>query len=430
MLVAQRSRELALFRALGASRRQVTRSVLFEAFVVGLLGSALGLGLGVLIALGIRALFASFGLDLSGTSLVFAARTPVAAFAVGLAVTMVAAYLPARRSSRIPPIAALRDDVAMPESSLRWRLLTGTLMTLAGVAVGAVGLFADVPKSGYWVGAGALLAMLGMAAASPATSKPFLWLTAATYRRVFGSVGVLAGQNSLRNPRRTAATASALMIGLTIVTTMSIAATSTKASVDETIARTFLGDIVISNAIGQGFSPQIATIAEKEPGVDSVTRLRYAATKRVVEKGPPDRTYLTGADPRTLADVVRLQLTQGIAGRLHRQHRAGQQEGGRRRALQGRAGALLPVPQRAHQAAHRRHPRRRVRQLPDHARRPEEGRLRAAGLHPAAQAEAGGRRGRGEVRPGAGDREAADHHGEGPDGVRRRAARARRPAGG
>ncbi len=137
MLVAQRSRELALFRALGASRRQVTRSVLFEAFVVGLFGSLVGLGLGVLLAMGIRALFATLGLDLSGTSLVFAPRTPIAALGVGVLVTMGAAYLPARRSSRIAPIAALRDDVAMPESSLRRRLLVGVLMVVVGAAAGA-----------------------------------------------------------------------------------------------------------------------------------------------------------------------------------------------------------------------------------------------------------------------------------------------------
>ena len=276
MLVAQRSRELALLRALGASRRQVTRSVLFEAFVVGLVGSAIGLGLGVLLAIGIRALFASLGLDLSGTSLVIAARTPLAAVGVGLLVTMVAAYLPARRSSRIPPIAALRDDVAMPEESLRRRFAGGLLMVLVGGVAGAVGLFTGVARSGYWVGSGALLAMLGVATASPVISQPILRIAAAAYARLFGSVGVLAGQNGLRNPRRTAATASALMIGLTLVTTMSIAGASAKASVDETIATTFLGDIVISNAIGQGFSPQVADTAAQEPGVASVTRLQYA----------------------------------------------------------------------------------------------------------------------------------------------------------
>ncbi|MEO5654182.1 MAG: FtsX-like permease family protein [Marmoricola sp.] len=306
MLVAQRSRELALFRALGASRKQVTRSVLFEAFVVGLVGSGVGLGLGVLLAMGIRALFAKFGLDLSGTSLVFAPRTPIAALTVGLLVTMVAAYLPARRSSLIPPIAALRDDIAMPESSMRRRLLVGSLMMLTGVAAGLAGLFTGVPKPGYWVGAGALLAMLGMAAASPSTSRPFLALTASFYRRVFGSVGNLAGQNSLRNPRRTAATASALMIGLTLVTTMSIAGSSAKASVDATVKKSFLGDIVISNAVGQGFSTEIATMAAKEAGVKSVTRVRTVVTRR-----GGDRTFLAAVDPTTVAAVFRIDLSAG-----------------------------------------------------------------------------------------------------------------------
>ena len=306
MLVAQRSRELALLRALGASRRQVTRSVLLEAFVVGLAGSTLGLGLGVLLALGIRALFGHFGLDLSGQGLVFAPRTPLLAFGVGVLVTMVAAYLPARRSSRIPPIAALRDDVAMPESSLRRRLLLGTLMTLAGIGAGAAGLFADVPKGGYWVGGGALVAMLGMAAASPASSRPFLVVAAAFYRRVFGSIGVLAGQNSLRNPRRTAATASALMIGLTLVTTMSVAGASATASVDRTIKRSFLGDIVISNAIGQSFSPRIAALAQRQKGVASVTRLRFAPSRLGAE-----REFLTGVDPTSLSSVLRLDLLAG-----------------------------------------------------------------------------------------------------------------------
>ena len=306
MLVAQRSRELALFRALGASRRQVTRSVLFEAFVVGLFGSLVGLGLGVLLAMGIRALFATLGLDLSGTSLVFAPRTPIAALGVGVLVTMGAAYLPARRSSRIAPIAALRDDVAMPESSLRRRLLVGALMVLVGAAAGGIGLFTDVPKSGYWVGFGALLAMLGVAAASPVISQPLLRVAAAAYRRAFGSIGALAGQNGLRNPRRTAATASALMIGLTLVTTMSIAGSSAKASVDYTIAKNFLGDIVISNAVGQGFSPQIADEAAQQPGVQSVTRMQFAPARLEGE-----RRYLTGVDPTHLRDVLRLKLLAG-----------------------------------------------------------------------------------------------------------------------
>ena len=122
ILVAQRSRELALLRALGASKRQVMWSVQLEAFVLGVLGATIGLGLGVLLAMGIRALFANFGLDLSGQPLIFAPRTFIASYAVGILVTMAAAWLPARRTGRIAPVQAMRDDVALPESSLRRRL--------------------------------------------------------------------------------------------------------------------------------------------------------------------------------------------------------------------------------------------------------------------------------------------------------------------
>ena len=306
MLVAQRSRELALLRALGASRGQVTRSVLFEALLVGLLGSAVGLGLGVLLALGIQALFSRLGLDLSSQPLVFEARTPLAAFGVGVLVTVVAAYLPARRSARIAPVAALRDDVAMPESALRLRGWAGLLLVLAGAGVGAVGLLASVGQPGYWVGAGALLSILGVAAASPVVARPFLRVVGAAYARSFGTVGRLAGQNALRNPRRTAATASALMIGLTLVTTMSVAGSSAGASVDRTVDRSFLGDVVVSNAVGQPFSTEVADRVEGVDGVGSVTRLRTAESRTA-----DGRAFLTAADPRTLPDVLRLDLLAG-----------------------------------------------------------------------------------------------------------------------
>ncbi len=311
ILVAQRSRELALLRALGASRRQVTGSVLFEAVVLGAVGATIGLGLGVLLAMGIRALFASFGLDISGTALVFAPRTVIAAYAVGIVVTTLAAYLPARRSARIAPVAALRDDVAMPESTLRWRFVTGAVLALAGVGLMLTGLFADVPQPGYWVGAGILAALLGAATASPVVSRPFLLAAAALYDRAFGTVGQLAGQNSLRNPRRTAATASALMIGLALVTTMSIVGSSSKASVDQTIAENFQGDLVVSNAIGMPFSPSIGDRIARTSGVASVTRLRYVrATVDGRESG------LIGVSPASLEDSVRVEMVAGSAGDL------------------------------------------------------------------------------------------------------------------
>ena len=274
--------------------------------MLGFAGSTIGLGLGVLLAMGIRALFATFGLDLSGQDLVFAARTPLAAYAVGILVTVVAAYIPARRSAKIPPVAALRDDVAMPESALHWRLVIGGVLIAGGAGAMLAGLYADVPSPGWWVGGGILAVLLGVAAASPVISRPVVALAALVYRRLYGTVGNLAGQNSLRNPRRTAATASALMIGLALVTTMSILGSSAKDSVDKSIEENFYGDLVVSNVIGVPFSPSIADRIERTDGVAEVSRLRYANAS--FDGGGQG---VMGIEPRSLAEVANVPMVEG-----------------------------------------------------------------------------------------------------------------------
>ncbi len=276
ILVAQRSRELALLRALGASKRQVIRSVQIEAFVVGVVGATLGLGLGVVLAMGIRALVATFGLDLAEQPLILAPRTVVAAYATGIVVTMLAAWLPARRTGRIAPIQALRDDVALPESSVRRRLLLGLALLALGVPLAAIGLFVGaVPHNGWWVGAGVLAVLLGVTAASPVIGRPFLRAAGAADAKLFGSIGQLAGQNSLRNPRRTTATASALMIGLTLAYTVAILGSSAKSSVDKKVEDNFIGDYIVSSAFGEGYSPAITDRMAEIDGVDSVLRERF-----------------------------------------------------------------------------------------------------------------------------------------------------------
>ena len=303
ILVAQRSRELALLRALGASKRQVTGSVLLEAFVVGLVGSTIGLGLGVLLALGIRTLFGGFGLDLSGQSLLFAPRTVIVAYVVGVAVTVAAAWLPARRTSRIAPVQAMRDDIALPESSMHRRFWLGTALVAAGVVVLGIGLFSSLPYGAQQTGAGVLLILLGVTAAGPVISRPLLHVVHRLYRRGFGPVGNLAGQNSLRNPRRTAATASALMIGLTLACTMAIVGASAKASVDRAVKKNFVGDYVVSSAIGGPFSTSIADRLARVEGVDSVLRQRFQLTG-----GHGDG--LSATDPTTL-DQLGLDVVSG-----------------------------------------------------------------------------------------------------------------------
>lgn len=278
ILVAQRSRELALLRALGASKRQVVRSVQLEAFVLGVIGATIGLGLGVLLAMGLRVLFAQFGLDLSGQPMVFGARTVLASYLVGVLVTMAAAWLPARRTAKISPVQAMRDDIALSESSMTTRFWRGLALAVVGMVLLAIGLgdiIDDVPYSGQMIGAGVLFILLGVAAMSPVISRPFLAGARSLFARLFGSVGNLAGQNSLRNPRRTTATASALMIGLALASTMAIVGDSAKASVDKSVEESFVGDYVVSNVFGGEFNPTIAEQMADVDGVEAVVRQRY-----------------------------------------------------------------------------------------------------------------------------------------------------------
>src|SRR4051812_36887742 len=307
ILVAQRSRELALLRAIGASRRQVSRSVLLEALVLGLLGATVGLGLGMGLAYGITWLIGLVGLDLGSQSLVLGTQAVVAGYATGVAVTMVAAWLPARRTGRIMPVQALGDVVALPESSIRWRFASGLALTAAGVAATLEGLFGSLSHSGYWVGGGILAVLLGVTAAAPILCRPLLVLARGAYSLVFRAVGNLAGQNALRNPRRTTATASALMIGLALACTMSIIGSSAKASVDDTIEKNFIGSYVVGSSFGQPFSPQIATRIAEVPGVTQVVKQRYAFIE-----ADSHRSTLTGVVPGQAA-TFGLKLTSGSA---------------------------------------------------------------------------------------------------------------------
>jgi putative ABC transport system permease protein len=275
ILVAQRSRELALLRAIGASRRQVNRSVLTEAFVIGLLGSTVGLGAGYLLAQGLRLLFGAIGLDLSGAKFPVEPRTVLVSYVVGVAVTMLAAYLPARRASRIPPVAAMRDDVALPETSLHRRVVLGTVLVAAGIAVMAAGFHVDDGGTGLtMIGVGMLAILVGVSLMSAVLGRPLVALMGTTYRRLFGTVGRLAAQNSKRNPRRTAATASALMLGLALVSLMSVLGASASASTDRALNAAITSQFVVSNAIGVPFSPNIAEQIRKVEGVDAVAQFR------------------------------------------------------------------------------------------------------------------------------------------------------------
>ena len=307
ILVAQRSRELALLRALGASRPQITRLVLLEALAVGFIGSTIGIGLGFLLALGLRALFATFGLDLSGTDLVFRPRTLLLSYVVGILVTLVAAYFPARRAGRIAPVEALRDGVALPETTVRRRLVVGAVLSALGAGLVTAGLLGTGGQGALLVGGGILAVLLGVALATPILGRPVLVGLRAAYRRAYGAVGNLSGENALRNPRRTGATASALMIGVALVATVAVLGQTAKASTDEILNEQLAADIVVSNSIGQPFSPGVAERAAETDGVDTAVPLRSAPA--TVEGR--DEFYVAATEPEPFAEMVTLDAVAG-----------------------------------------------------------------------------------------------------------------------
>lgn len=269
ILVAQRQRELALLRALGASRRQVMISVLAESFVVGAVASGLGLGVGVGVALGLRALVNSFGGALPQGPLVVTSRTVVVSLVVGLTVTCLAALLPARKASSVPPVAAMRD-AATPEASLRRATVLGAVLLAAGVAGVAVGLSGHLAV----LGGGALLSFLGVAALSPLLSRPAARVLGAVFAR--GLPGRLGRLNAMRNPRRTASTAAALMVGLALVSAVSVLGASAKASVTKIVQGALGADLVVQQrGGGDGLSPAVGDALSVLPQVGRVDRLRF-----------------------------------------------------------------------------------------------------------------------------------------------------------
>ncbi|RJK93184.1 ABC transporter permease [Vallicoccus soli] len=315
MIVAQRTRELALLRAVGASRAQVTRSVLVEALAVGLLGAVLGLGVGVGLAALLRWVFGRVGLQLDG-DLVVEPSTVVWSFVVGVGVTLLAAYVPARRAARVPPVAAMRDDVAMPERSLRVRLVVGGVLAALGAAALLGGLATDDGSTAaQLVGAGALLLVVGAIALSPVLSRPALRVLGGWYPRAFGAVGRIATENARRNPRRTAATASALMIGLALVASMSVLGASANASVDRLVDEAFGADYVVSNAVATPFSAELAASAREVEGVEAVYEQRFGQAQ--VDGGT---IGLTGIDPGAIGTALTTEFVAGSA--------AGLEEGG------------------------------------------------------------------------------------------------------
>ncbi|MEU1123054.1 ABC transporter permease [Streptomyces sp. NPDC005899] len=274
MLIAQRTKELALMRAVGASRRQVKRAVLLEAGVVGLIASVVGLLLGIGLATGLRSAMGAFGGKIPAGPLVISPTAVVSAFAVGVLITVLAAWLPARRAAKIPPVAAMSSVHAVATTkSLVVRNSIGGVLTLLGSA--AIVLGATQGSDGkVTIGGGAFLALIGVIVLIPLLSRPVIALARPLLRKLFGVSGKLAAQNAVRNPRRTGATASALAIGLTLVTGISVLGVTLGQAVDKMTTDNIRADYMVSMASGDPLDKSALTALRGADGVTAASPQR------------------------------------------------------------------------------------------------------------------------------------------------------------
>jgi putative ABC transport system permease protein len=266
ILVGQRTRELALLRIVGASRRQVFRSVLIEAAILGLVASLVGLGLGVLAAVGLEALLKGFGITLPSGPVVFQTRTVVAALVIGIGVTVVSAISPARRAVRIPPVAALADYRGEQAESSRRRISIGSVIAVLGVGALTVGLTQPAIQL---VGVGAIAIFIGIGMLAPVVARPMASAIGRPLARLLGISGKLGRENSMRSPRRTAQTASALMVGLALVSTIAVFGASLSKSATSSVDNAVNADYIITSSSqgSGGFSDSVAAVAARVPGV-------------------------------------------------------------------------------------------------------------------------------------------------------------------
>jgi putative ABC transport system permease protein len=270
--IAQRTRELATLRTLGATRRQVLRSVLLEAFAIGLLASVVGLFLGLALARGLNSLFVSFGIDLPQASTVFATRTIVVSLAVGVVVTVLAALRPALRATNVPPIAAVREGAPLPPSRFaRFGPPAALLTILAAVALMLIGLFLgglSTAQRLLAIGLGAAGMFVGVAMLAKLLVPPLASVLGWPATKIGGAAGKLARGNAMRNPARTASTASALMIGLALVTLVSVLATGLKSTFESSVNQLFRADYALTAT--NSFSPTSTASAEALRSVSGV----------------------------------------------------------------------------------------------------------------------------------------------------------------
>jgi putative ABC transport system permease protein len=312
--VAQRTKEFALLRTLGASRRQVLRSVVLEAVVIGLLASVIGILVGIGLAKGLNALFEAVGADLPKTSTVLKSRTIIVALIVGVGVTVAAGLSPALQATRVAPVEALREGMATRKRS-RWAPYVAAGTTVIGVILLSYGMFAgglDIGARLASIGLGCLVLFFGVALLSQRVVRPLASVLGRPAQRIGGAAGRLARENSMRNPSRTATTAAALMIGLALVTFVAILGQGLRSSYGASLDKQLDANYVLTAEDDfSPFAPEAARAAASAPGVTAAAQLREDQVKAF-----GDKTTIDGVDPTTWSRVYKFNFTKGSATAL------------------------------------------------------------------------------------------------------------------
>ncbi|MFD3539989.1 ABC transporter permease [Streptomyces sp. NPDC058662] len=312
MLVAQRTREIGLMRAIGADSGQVLKSVVLEAFLLGVVGSVLGVGAGVGLAVGLMELMGQMGMHLSTDDLTVAWTTPVVGMVLGILVTVVAAFVPARRAGKVSPMAALRESGA-PGDRKAGVIRAALGLVLTGIGAGGLLLAAAAEKAApgsMWLGLGVVLTLIGLIVIGPLLAAGVVRVLSGVVLRPFGSVGRLAERNALRNPRRTGATAAALMIGLALVACLSVVGSSMVASATDELDKSVGADFIVNSETGQPVMPQAEQALRATAGLDHVTAYREVEAQITAPDGAAEKVGL-GATDATYAKDIRRKMTAG-----------------------------------------------------------------------------------------------------------------------
>ena len=315
ILVAQRTRELALLRAIGASRRQVLTSVLLEALVIGLVAAVLGLLGGVALATAVTAAFEASGADLPTSGLVVSRTTIVTALLLGLGITVLASIIPAVQATRVPPLAALRDVAIDRSGASRPRIVAGVALLALGAWSLSSAWRVDEPELST-VGLGALALIVGAIVIGPVLAEPSVRALGAALPRLRGITGVLATENAARSPKRTSATASALLIGVALIGFITVFAASARESVVAEVERGFTGDLIVqaeASGFGPpgGFSPAVADTVAGIDGIDTISRVGFTQAQVTYPDGRTATQFVQSVDPGTLSEVFDARMSQG-----------------------------------------------------------------------------------------------------------------------